>query len=333
MSKLTYHDRDLDLRPYESVLDCLLRHGEPLPYACKAGMCQACLVRAVDCDATTESRKWIKPALQAKGYTLACQWVPEGDVRAEPPRLADFAIESTIASLTALNPHVCRVRLKIADPRGMFAYRPGQYLSATNPHGCVRAYSIANDFAAEGELELHVSRTSHGEWSGWLFNEARIGDTLYLSGPHGSCHYDPREDAGQPLLMAGTGTGLAPLYGIVRDALTQGHKAPIRLYHGGRSVDQLYLVQELRTLTAQHANFTYVACVFEHAAANEPYRHCRIEQALQEDQSALDLRESRVFLCGAPDFVHGLRKRLYLQGARSEHIHCDPFTERNVTVD
>ena len=54
MSTLTYRDRHLALKPQESVLDCLLRNGEALPYACKAGMCQACLVRTVDCEATEE---------------------------------------------------------------------------------------------------------------------------------------------------------------------------------------------------------------------------------------------------------------------------------------
>ncbi len=332
MSTLTYCDRHLALQPHESVLDCLLRNGEALPYACKAGMCQACLVRAVDCEATEESRKWIKPALQAKGYTLACQWVPATSVAAEPPQLADFAIESVITTLTALNNHVLRVRLQLADRSRLFACRPGQYVSATNPLGCVRAYSTANDLAEEGELELHIGRTSHGEWSGWLFTAARPGDRIYLSGPHGTCHYDPREDAGQPLLLAGTGTGLAPLYGIVRDALRQGHTAPIRLYHGGRRVDTLYLAEELRVLAERHANFTYHPCVIDAVSNRADLRQGRLEQILREDQTALDLRNARIFLCGTPDLVHLLRKRLYLQGARAENIHCDPFTERVVTA-
>ncbi|MES2605542.1 MAG: 2Fe-2S iron-sulfur cluster binding domain-containing protein, partial [Pseudomonadota bacterium] len=88
MTTLTYEQQPLELKPHETVLDCLLRHGIALPYACKAGMCQACLVKAVDCAATEESKKWIKPTLQARGYTLACQWVPESNVAAALPNLA-----------------------------------------------------------------------------------------------------------------------------------------------------------------------------------------------------------------------------------------------------
>lgn len=333
MAQLHYKNRSLSLKPYESVLDCLLRHGESLPYACKAGMCQACLIRAVDCAVTEESRKWIKPDLQARGYTLACQWVPTADVGAEPPRLADFAVAARIQELQPLNNYVLQVKLEVTEPRRMFSYRPGQYLTLTNATGITRAYSIANDFAREEVVELHISSTTHGEFTGWLFAQATPGDAVFISGPAGSCHYDARDDSDQALLLAGTGTGLAPLYGIVRDALAQGHQAPIVLFHGGRTTEQLYLTDALRELAAQHANFSYFPSVTEARAGQTPALfHGRVEEVLEQNFPKAALASSRIFLCGQPDFVHSMRKRLYLKGARSEHIHCDPFTERTVST-
>lgn len=334
MTTLTYQQQPLSLKPHETVLDCLLRHGVALPYACKAGMCQACLVKAVDCSATEESKKWIKPALQARGYTLACQWVPDTDVGAELPNLADFAVAATIRSLRPLNAQVLQVVLDIADPRSMFTYRPGQYLTATNAQGVARAYSIANDFAVDGTVELHIAATSHGEFTHWLFNTARTGDQLYLRGPAGNCFYDVRDDADQPLLLAGTGTGLAPLLGIVHDALRARHTQPIHLYHGGRTIGQLYLVNELQQLARQHADFHYHPCVIEGDPKPQTGVSAgRLEQVLTQDMAKAKLAAYRIYLCGTPAFVHGLRKKLYLQGARSEHIHCDPFTERTVVSD
>jgi CDP-4-dehydro-6-deoxyglucose reductase, E3 len=333
MSKLTFNQRKLTLAPHESVLDCLLRHGEALPYACKAGMCQACIVRAVDCEASEESSKWIKPALQQKGYTLACKWFPDHDVSAAPPLLADFALAATISELTPLNAHVLKVVLAVAEPRRVVGFNAGQYVTATNPHGCARAYSLANDFQTDNCLELHVARTSHGEWSGWLFNQAKLGDTLYLNGPHGTCYYDRPEDSDAPLLLAGTGTGLAPLLGIVRTALQQGHSADIHLYHGGRSREQLYLSDLLQQLANRHSNFHYHPCVKEaDSSTDADLLVGKLEQVVATHANAAQLRHSRVFLSGAPDFVHSLRKKLFLQGARAEHIHCDPFTERTVTT-
>jgi len=332
MTILTHQQRQLELKPWETVLDCLLRHGVALPYACKAGMCQACIVRAVDCSASEESRKWVRPELQALGYTLACQWVPDANVQAELPVLADFAVRSTIRSLQRLNDDVLQVLLEITDPRRMFAYRPGQYLTAINGTGTARAYSIANDFNEDGCVELHIAATTHGEFTRWLFDTASAGDTLYVSGPAGHCHYDVRDDADAALILAGTGTGLSPLYGIVMDALRQQHTESIHLYHAGRTPAQLYLVDTLRALASKHDNFHYHPCAVEDDGKAGAIKTGRLEQILAHDLNRPNLAQSRIFLSGAPTFVHAARKKLYLLGARSEHIHCDPFTERVVVT-
>jgi len=335
MTTLTFKDRKLPLKPYESVLDCLLRHGEALPYACKAGMCQACLIRAVDCVPGEESRKWIKPELQARGFTLACQWVPDGDVAAALPTVEDFAQKVRLLDLEALNGRILKVRLALCDPAAKFTCRPGQYVTLTNPAGVSRSYSVANDYALDATLELHISSTSHGLFTQWLFNQARPGDFLYLRGPTGNCHYRAEDGDDLPLLLAGNGTGLAPLYGIACDALRHGHRGPITLIHGGRSAAQLYMVEELRALAAQYNNFNYLPCV-QQAESSDDFHTGSVEQVLEQHVSgmgkAANLSHWHAFVCGSPDLVYALRKRLYLLGLRATNIQCDAFTERTVTA-
>jgi CDP-4-dehydro-6-deoxyglucose reductase, E3 len=331
MPELRFKNRSLALQPYESVLDCLLRNGEAIPYACKAGMCQACLVRAVDCDATPESRKWIKPNLQAKGYTLACQWVPETDVAAALPGLDEFSVAVRIGEIAPLNERVLRLKLQPEDPARMFAYRPGQYLTLINPSGCIRSYSIANDYERDGFIELHIASTSHGEFTGWVFKDAQYGTQLHMRGPAGDCYYNNLDGDAHPLVLAGTGTGLAPLYGIARDALQQGHRGSIHLYHGGRTPAQLYYVEELRQLAREHANFHYHPCVSEPGNTGG-FEQGRLEPIVESGLDPKTVPQTRVYLCGAPDFVYAMRKRMFLKGLRTPHIHCDPFTEREVSA-
>ncbi len=331
MAELKFKSRVISLHKYETVLDALLRHGEAIPYACKAGMCQACLIRAVDCEATPESRKWIKPALQAKGYTLACQWVPEQDVEAALPTLEEFSVPLRIEKLTQLNDTVCCVQLAVTDPALMFSYRPGQYLSLINPQGVIRSYSIANDYERDGFLELHISKTTQGIFTGWLQNEASVGMELHMRGPAGDCFYSDIDGNTHPLVLAGTGTGLAPLYGIACDALRQGHTGPIHLHHGGRTTAQLYYVSELQALARHHSNFFYHPVVMEASPQDQPdFHEGRLEHAVEASIDSTALRQTHAYLCGAPDFVYGMRKRLYLKGIHATNIHCDPFTERMV---
>jgi ferredoxin-NADP reductase len=81
--------------------------------------------------------------------------------------------------------------------------------------GLARAYSIASQpDAADGCVELHVRVLSSGRMSSWLGGGQAVGERVSLRGPIGECFYLPGNPQ-QPLLLAGTGTGLAPLWGIV----------------------------------------------------------------------------------------------------------------------
>ena len=72
--------------------------------------------------------------------------------------------------------------------------------------------------------------------------------------PKGNCFYIP-DNPEQNLLLIGTGCGLAPLYGIIRDALAQGHRGAIKLYHGSKTVESLYMSKELKVLDITPSQF------------------------------------------------------------------------------
>jgi len=332
MPKLKFKSENYTLNKYESVLDCLLRNRQSIPYACRAGMCQACLVRAVDCEATPESKKWIKESLQKKGYTLACQWVPDADVEAALPTVQEFSVQTQIRSIDHLNSRVIRLLLDVVDKSAMFHYFPGQYVTLINPQGIARSYSVANDYEKDQYLEFHISHTAEGVFTGWLFGQAQPGDILHMRGPAGDCFYSSSSGNDFPVILAGIGTGLAPLYAILQDALAQGHAGEITLYHGGRTSDHLYYVEELKALEKAHSNFHYIPCARE-GEGNihvEGLREGSVEDSIDANLDTGSLNRTRVYLCGAPAFVHGLRKKIFLKGASSGNIHCDPFLERSV---
>ena len=332
MAELGYNSRRLLLQPDESVLDCLLRNGEAVPYSCKAGRCQACLIKAVDCESTPESRAGLKAALQEQGYTLACQWIPHNDVSAALPAVDEFSTVVRIAELQLLNDAVLRVRLTLEDPAALFVCRPGQYLSLIHPSGLTRSYSVANDFMHDQFIELHVGRTSHGLFSTWLFDHAESGNLMHVRGPAGNCSYSGLDGDDFPILLAGTGTGLAPLYGIAVDALRQDHRGTIGLYHSARTPQYFYYADKLHRLAKAHGNFHYHPCVTAPHAPGSTSRY-GMEELLDAFLEQEKPPQTRVYLCGAPEFVQAMHKRLYLKGARAAHIHSDLFIERSVATN
>ena len=96
--------------------------------------------------------------------------------------------------------------------------------------------------------------------SPWIHEDIQPGDTMFLRGPYGECFYVPGQPE-RPLLLIGTGTGAAPLWGIVRHALNSGHSAPIVFMHKGHDEDALYLHEHLLGLEEEHENISYHPCV------------------------------------------------------------------------
>lgn len=317
MPTLTHGGVAYEAAPGESVLEALLRHGVEVSNSCRSGACQSCILRAASGEVPVNAQQGLKPTLVEQGYFLSCLCRPAGDLRLESA--GGLEIAATITSLERLTPTVLRVQVR---PREPMAYRAGQYISLRRQDGLMRSYSVAS--LPDGDtLELHVRRAHQGRMSGWLFDEAQPNVAVSVRGPAGDCFYTAGQPE-QPLLLVGTGTGLAPLAGICRDAARQGHRGPIHLYHGALRPDGLYLQDELRELTQIHANIHYRPAVLEGGEALG-LASGSLDQVIAADHPTLS--GWRGFVCGDPSIVEKLKKKLFLAGMASRHIFADAFVE------
>lgn len=319
MPTLTFESNHYPREPQESVLDCLTRHGVKVPHSCKSGVCQSCLMRAVKTEPPAAAQRGLKDSLKQQHYFLACACTPEGDFAATLSGPELIRLPARVVAIEKLTRRIARVRLDHADA---FEYRAGQFLNLSRGDGLTRSYSIASLPYTDDYLELHVARLDGGCMSSWIHDELRTGDEIAVSTPLGECCYRP-DHPDQPLLLVGTGCGLAPLYGVVRDALHHGHRGPIWLYHGSRDRDGLYLVEELRALAREHDNFNYVPCMDSPAPGEEDFTPQRAHEAALSRHR--DMKGWRIFLCGHPEMVKQTKMKSYLAGAALTDIHADPF--------
>jgi NAD(P)H-flavin reductase len=315
---IRYRDDRCELAPGQSVLDALLERGYDIPHSCRNGTCQTCLMRATEGNPPEESQKDLSPTLRLRSHFLACVCRPDEDLTVSVPAEGESTLTAVVRRLEPLNADILRVELAVDKP---FDYRAGQFLNLFMDEMLGRSYSLASVPELDEYLELHVRRLPDGRVSGWIHDELRVGQTLAVRGPGGNCFYVPGQPE-QPLLLIGTGSGLAPLYGILRDALRHGHTGPIRLFHGSRSADGLYLTGELRELARTHAQFDYVPCV---SGPEVPSQHAtgRVHDVALTDTP--DLKGWRVYLCGHPDMVQQAQMRAYIAGASLTDIHADAF--------
>jgi ferredoxin-NADP reductase len=93
-----------------------------------------------------------------------------------------------------------------------------------------------------------VTLVEGGAGSPWL-HRAEPGTVLEVKGPQGTfAHTAP--DA--PSLLVATGTGVAPFRGMLHAAAAAGHRQPVHLLFGLRTLEDGLYLEELQALAALH---------------------------------------------------------------------------------
>jgi CDP-4-dehydro-6-deoxyglucose reductase, E3 len=311
MATLTFGETPIPIAEGQSVLAALLAAGVDVQYSCKAGLCQTCLHQAIEGAVPEAAQIGLSDAQKAQGYFMPCVCVPKEPLKVVRAGDLHGQIEVRVAAIERLSHNVIRLRL---EPDRAFAYRPGQFLALRAPGGVIRNYSIASHPDLDAFIELHVRVIPGGQMSGFIAERLARDDRLKISNPAGTCFYEGA-DPERPIVLAGAGTGLAPLWGIARDALVRQHRGPIRLYHGARERSGLYHVEELRALADRHESFSYRPCIMSDSD----------DLATAVVGAETDPANTDFFLCGGADLIGRLKRELYLKGAKLQRLRTDIF--------
>jgi NAD(P)H-flavin reductase/truncated hemoglobin YjbI/ferredoxin len=323
MAKITYEGKQYPLFEGEDALRGLMRGGASVAYSCRKGTCQTCMLHAVSGDPGEASKRGMREELRSRGYFLPCIAHPAEDVVATRPDPSALSVRMHVQQKSMVAADVARLLL---EPETNFTAKPGQFVNVARGDGASRSYSIASVIAEDYFVELHVRRTPSGSLSPWLVDDVSVGDVLTVDGPHGECVWDASEAGAldRPLLLIGTGTGLAPLWAIARAALFAGHRGGIALFHGARERSGLYLHRELELLAREHERFTYTGCVSAKSAGElEGVFAGRALDAAKQRHS--ELEGWAVYLAGLPAMVHDARRWAVSAGVDRAQIKADPF--------
>lgn len=141
-----------------------------------------------------------------------------------------------------------------------FYFRAGQYmtLGATIDGSVVsRPYAVSS--APKAALEKRVAFTIKkcGFFSGYMFDNAKVGDTFTVGDPTGEFCYEPVKDASHIVAIAG-GSGITPFYSMAQ-AITDGTiDVKLTILYGAKTEEDLIFKTELDALKSDKINVIYV---------------------------------------------------------------------------
>jgi len=294
--------------PGSNLLDALNGAGLRVPYSCRSGSCHACLVRCVRGEPLDEQPQALSAERREQGWRLACQCRVAGDLEVQLFDPARDGLPARVQALDWLSPTVLRLRLL---PERPLRYAAGQHLVLWAGAGVARPYSLASLPGEEPWLEFHLDCRRSGAFSD-IARQLRPGDALRLGELRGGAlHYDPDWQQ-RPLWLLAAGTGLAPLWGVLREALREHHQGPIRLIHLAHDGAEHYLAEPLQALAAAHPQLQVQLVVAS-------------EQAEVLAQLRLVSRQTLALLCGSPASVEAFARRLFILGVPRNQVLADLF--------
>ena len=181
-------------------------------------------------------------------------------------------------------------------------FRAGQYLKVGLPGRTTRSFSIASA-PHDPHLELCIELNPRGRLTPELFT-LEPGSHLQLAdAAKGSFALD--ESVGRHLMVA-TGTGIAPLRSMVRDAVHRDLDAELTVLHGASFGDELPYLGEMADLAAEDRRVHYLPTVSRpQDLRNRSWTGAtgRVEAWALDLAAGLDADDTRAYVCGHPDMV------------------------------
>jgi propane monooxygenase reductase subunit len=320
----------------ETVLEAAFRQGVSLMHGCKEGQCSSC--KALLMEGDIELGKYSTFALadyeRETDHVLLCRTYAHSDLVVELLNydedllsrsipVKEYAAELTsIASLTS---DIYLLELELESPLRFWA---GQYVDITIPEaGITRSFSMANPPAGGTGLEFIIKRYPDGAFSSLLDGGLKRGDRLRAKGPYGTCFR--REGRPGPMLLIGGGSGMSPLWSMLRDHVHSGEQRPIRFFYGARTARDLFYLDAFQALERSLPDFRFIPALSHHNDAEAWHG----ETGFVHEVLGRHLRESRfagdpdAYTCGPPPMIDAVIPVLHMAGLESENIHFDKFTQ------
>jgi ferredoxin-NADP reductase len=232
----------------------------------------------------------------------------------------------TINKIEKRTPTVTSFFFTPAEP---FAFRAGQHvevrLTAPNGYRAQRAYSIASAPEDRNSLELAIEKLDTGEVSPFFHEVAQVGDEIELRGPIGG-HFIWQNTEGGPILLAGAGSGVAPLMSMIRHHANNNSDVPMLLLLSARSWEDVIFREELLALAAKNTAFKLVLTITRETPKREGDYGRRIDvPMIGEILKRLPSPLKRAFVCGSNPFVTVASEALVGAGIEPGSIRTERY--------
>lgn len=313
-----------------TLLAALAENDIFIPSACGGrGTCAYCKVQVASGGGTVGpvEAPYLTPDEVKENVRLSCQVKVRGDLNIVIPDEL-FSIrrfQGHIEHKRPLTPDMVEMRIALDEPAEM-EFIAGQYIQLeSQPYRgreeVMRAYSVSSPPSDKQAVETVIRLVPDGICTTWVFDILKEGDTVAFSGPYGEFRLS---DSDRPCLFIAGGSGMAPIWSMLRDMREKGVRRPVTYFFGALTQADLFYLDELRALEKELDGFRFVPSLSREA----PDSDWSGERGLVTDVLAQHMPDTsgyEAYLCGSPGMIDAVIKVLTANGMPESQIFYDKF--------
>lgn len=246
-----------------TLLEAGLHSGLALGYGCSNGNCGECLAKIVSGEVrkTRHHDYAISAKKKSSGHVLMCCNTAVTDVVLEAPeaqssrQIPRQTITARVRAIEIVNEDVALLHLKTPRTQRL-RFLAGQYVQLGGGDAPKAAYPISSCPCDDMNLHFQIARLAGDEFSDYLFNHLRKGDSIDIAGPMGD--FVLNEDTVNSLVFIASHTGFAPVRSLIEHAMALEVPGSMQLIWMARSKKDRYQDNLCRSWQDAFDNFKYL---------------------------------------------------------------------------
>ncbi|MCX4025762.1 2Fe-2S iron-sulfur cluster binding domain-containing protein [Endozoicomonas sp. SM1973] len=309
MASIHYEQTNIPVKEHKSVLETLLEAGVKVPNSCWAGVCHSCLMKMTTGTPPPSSQVGLSQEQLAKQLFLACQCYPTQDISVTLINRQQEQQQAIVSNITSLTPTIKELTLATLRP---VRFQIGQYLTLWLGQTLARPYALAVD-SEPTQLRFHIQRVVGGEFSRWVHDDAKPGDSLFISDLQGKDHL-VETSSQQPILFIAAEAGLGSALLIAKEKLETGYRGNIRLIHWASNTQELYWKTVLTELANQFYQFSFQQVI-----------SLSVDGLIEVIEQTPQLKHQNIYLTGFASMIKLASQHLMKGSHPDSQIQMMPF--------
>ncbi len=232
------------------------------------------------------------------------------------------------------------IELEVPEEAGdAFDFEAGQFLNVRLEMDDAveeRSYSLSSPTLDEG-LRITVKKIDGGKVSTEMVDTLEPGDEIECAPPEGRFTVKAKPDERRYHYFVAAGSGITPIFGLIKYLLEAEPKSQIHLLYGNRNEEDVIFKNELEALADKYKGQLYIKDVFSRVARpkwnifkiddSQPW-HGRIDtKKVAKWMKRNDHRsfEAHYYVCGPGSMNQDVHDYWKQSGIPSKHIHVESF--------